>query len=94
MHSYFSGTGLFADGKPDPSESQVYELVLSEDSGAKCLSCAVTNTDGEPCRSNSASLSKGFTYMLHSCSGPGIPETHVRKVEVKYHENNPKPAVL
>lgn len=40
------------------------------------------NSAGELCRANSAEFSDNFTYFIHTCLGPGIPEMTTRYTRV------------
>ena len=82
LNRYFSATGL-SNGTVSPTETQVYEVVDARESVAKCLTCGLKNIDQVLCKSNRASFSTGFKYFIHSCSGPGTPEYHIRLTEVR-----------
>jgi dipeptidyl-peptidase-4 len=71
---YFSGASTGS-----PSEAQIYKAVgTGLTPTVTCLTCTLTNGNEELCRQNSGSFSTQFKYFLHSCSGPGIPETAFR----------------
>lgn len=74
---YFMGT--FWNGTvADPSEKHLYSVSEDGSKLAHCITCELKNSDGELCRSNDVKISANFTYFIHSCNGPGIPETTTR----------------
>lgn len=78
--------GTFWNGTvADASETHLYSVLEDGTKLVNCITCELTNSAGELCRSNHVQISANFTYFIHSCNSPGIPETTTRYLNaVKY----------
>ena len=68
--------------RADPSETHLYSVAISGvPESANCITCGIKNLEGDKlCRQNSADLSSNFKSFIHQCSGPGVPEVHIRSL--------------
>ncbi len=81
-HRYFSGS-RWSNNEADPSETQVYWVADNETNAEPhCITCELKSSGDKLCRENSAIFSANFTYFIHKCSGPDVPETTTRQTEV------------
>ncbi|XP_065355936.1 venom dipeptidyl peptidase 4 [Calliphora vicina] len=92
-------TVLKVYGYDESNDKIYYQATLSSDpsiyhvfSNKDCLTCNLTDVDGEKCLSASASFSKSFSYYTVSCSGPNPSFTKIfatkTNTEVKNWEAN------
>jgi hypothetical protein len=68
----------------NPSETHVYTIdhPSTVQAGMNCITCGSKNNANEDCKSNSISFSSEFTYMTHSCGGPGVPQVVTKRLDV------------
>lgn len=82
LRRYFSGS-RWSENQADPSETQVYWVADNEpNSEPHCITCELKSSGDKLCRENSAIFSANFTYFIHKCSGPDVPETTTRQTQV------------
>lgn len=80
---YFSGS-FWNGAEADPSETQIYYVADNvTNADPKCITCNLKNKADNLCRENSATFSANFTHFIHRCGGPDVPETSMRKTEVR-----------
>ena len=69
--------------KADPSQTHLYS-VGTDDQKINCITCSLNNMDANTkCMQNTVELSSDLKSFVHTCAGPGVPEVHVRSLEVR-----------
>ncbi|KAL9926868.1 venom dipeptidyl peptidase 4 [Glossina fuscipes] len=62
-----------------PYDPSIYHVFSNED----CLTCSLRDSEGDLCRSATASFSKNFTYFMATCAGPNPSYSKIVRTETK-----------